>query len=130
MQHTTVPGPDTHAVAPAILDVERLEVFHVAIEFQVAAARLLPTGHAVLRDQLDRASLSVVLNISEGAARRGRRDRARFFTIARGSCSESAALIHLLAARGIAPANECQKARALAVRVIQMLTKMSQRLAP
>jgi hypothetical protein len=39
-------------------------------------------------------------------------------------------LIHLLAARGIAPVDECQKARTLAVRVIQMLTKMSQRLAP
>jgi four helix bundle protein len=82
----------------------------------------------VLRDQLERASLSAVLNISEGAARRGRRDRARFFTIARGSCSEAAALIHLLAARGIAPADDCQKARALAVRVIQMLTRMA--LAP
>jgi four helix bundle protein len=71
-----------------------------------------------------------VLNISEGAARRGRRDRARFFTIARGSCSESAALIHLLAARGIVPTDDCQNVRALAVRVIQMLTKMAQRLAP
>jgi four helix bundle protein len=131
MQHTTaVPAPAAPAVPAAVLDVERLEVFHVAVEFQAAEARLLPTGHAVLRDQLERASLSVVLNISEGAARRGRRDRARFFTIARGSVSESAALIHLLAARAIAPADESQKARALAVRVAQMLTKMAQRLAP
>jgi four helix bundle protein len=130
MQHTTaIPGPATPDVA-AVLDVERLEVFHVAVEFQAATARLIPSGHAVLRDQLERASLSVLLNISEGAARRGRRDRARFFTIARGSCSESAALIHLLAARGIAPAEHCQKVRVLAVRVIQMLTKMAQRLAP
>jgi four helix bundle protein len=131
MQHTTaVPAPATHTVPSAVLDVERLEVFHVAVEFQAAAARLLPTGHAVLRDQLERASLSVVLNISEGAARRGRRDRARFFTTARGSASESAAVIHLLSARALAPADECQKARALAVRVVQMLTKMAQRLAP
>jgi four helix bundle protein len=132
MQQTTaVPAPAVPAVPAAVLDVERLEVFHVAVEFQAAAAaRLIPSGHAVLRDQLERASLSVVLNISEGAARRGRRDRARFFTIARGSASESAALIHLLAVRGIAPADECQKARALAVRVVQMLTKMAQRLAP
>jgi four helix bundle protein len=131
MQHTTaVPAPVAPAVPAAVLDVEQLEVFHVAIAFQAAAARLLPSGHAVLRDQLERASLSVVLNISEGAARRGRRDRARFFTIARSSASESAGLIHLLGARGIAPADECQKARALAVRVVQMLTKMAQRLAP
>jgi hypothetical protein len=39
-------------------------------------------------------------------------------------------LIHLLGARGIAPVDECQKARALAVRVVQMLTKTAQRLAP
>jgi hypothetical protein len=54
MQHTTaVPAPAAHDVPAAVLDVERLEVF----------------GHAVLRDQLGRASLSVVLNISEGAVR-------------------------------------------------------------
>jgi len=45
---TAVPVPDAH----------KLAVYHVSVAFQVAAMSLLPKGHAVLRDQLERASVS------------------------------------------------------------------------
>jgi hypothetical protein len=35
------------------------------VEFQTLASALSPKGQAVLRDQLERASLSIALNIAE-----------------------------------------------------------------
>jgi four helix bundle protein len=128
MQHTTaVSGPDGPlAVPPAVLDAERLEVFHVAVAFQAASARLLPVGHAVLRDQLERASVSVVLNISGGCrARFMDREGALLRHNARGSATESAAVLDLLRARGLVSGLDYRRGRALLVRVIQMLTRLS-----
>ena len=125
--HTADSGPVTTA-AP-LPDAHRLAVYHVAVAFQAAAMALLPKGHVVLRDQLERASLSTVLNLAEGAGRRSRRDKGRFYTIARGSAMESAALIDVLVARQLTTADAARQARELAVRAIQMLTKLQQAMA-
>jgi four helix bundle protein len=123
--------PDILAAAPAappaapLLDAEKLDVYRAAVEFQVLAARLLPRrGLATLRDQLDRASVSIVLNVAEGAGRLSGPDKARFYAIARGSATECAAIVDLVLARGLAPASSCRHARSLLVRVVQMLTKL------
>jgi four helix bundle protein len=89
------------------------------------AARLVANRRVgALRDQLDRASVSVALNIAEGAGRRTARDKAHFFTIARGSATECAAILDLLSARGlIAPAAHRQ-GRGLVIRIVQMLTRL------
>jgi four helix bundle protein len=76
------------------LDAERLDVFHVAVEFQAIAAGFAAKADAVLRDQLSRASVSIVLNVAEGAGRRSRRDKARFYSMARGSAAECGAILY------------------------------------
>ena len=48
-----------------------------------------------LRDQLDRASSSVVLNLAEGSAKHSRKDRVRFYQIAMGSLREVEAILEL-----------------------------------
>lgn len=48
-----------------------------------------------LRDQVRRASISVVANIAEGFERGSHREFAQFLTIARGSCAEVKALAHV-----------------------------------
>ncbi len=48
-----------------------------------------------MKDQLERASLSIVLNLAEGSAKTGK-DRKRFFTIAMGSLKETQAIIDLM----------------------------------
>lgn len=48
------------------------------------------------KDQLRRASTSMVLNIAEGNARFTNKDRLHFFTIVRGSANECIALIDML----------------------------------
>jgi four helix bundle protein len=112
---------------PAHLDCERLDCFRVAVEFQTLAASI-GSGRSLgaLRSQLDRASVSIALNIAEGAGRRTAADKARFFAIARGSASECAAALELLDARSpLAPAY--RHARGLLVRLVrlvQMLTRL------
>ena len=123
-----IPDPFPTAEA-AVPDTHKLAVYYVAVAFQAAAMRLLPKGHAVLRDQLERASLSIVLNIAEGAGRRSRRDKGRFYTIARGSAMESLALIDVLIARQIATPGAAKDAKDLGIRVVQMLTKLQQAMA-
>ena len=86
----------------ALLDAERLDCYRIALEFQAISAQLTPRyGCAELRDQLDRASISIVLNIAEGCGRRSPADKARFYSMARGSATECAAILDLLGARGL-----------------------------
>ena len=49
----------------ARIDAEKLECYHVAQEMRVLVVGVLPGASRAARDQLDRASLSVVLNIAE-----------------------------------------------------------------
>jgi four helix bundle protein len=110
-------------VVPA-LDAEKLHVYRVALDAHALAVELVPADRRVLRDQLERASLSVVLNISEGAGRRSRPDKRRHYAIARGSAMECASAVEVARVRGLASAEDCARVRALYVRVVQMLTKL------
>ncbi len=77
------------------LGPERLLAYTVGREFRRMAMRLEVRGGG-LRDQLDRASASVLLNCAEAVGRSGRRDQARLFAIARGSAYECLAILDLL----------------------------------
>ena len=110
-------------------DHERFDVFRVALEFQELVPRLFPRrGLAALRDQLDRASSSILLNIAEGAGRFSRAEKAQFYLIARGSAMESAAVLDVLLSRGLITAAVHRHGRGLLLRVTQMLTKLVQRM--
>jgi four helix bundle protein len=122
-QTIQVLSPD--ALGSAFLDCERLDCYRVAVEFQTLAADLCGGRRlGALRDQLDRASVSIVLNIAEGAGRRTPADKAHFFTMARGSATECAAVIELLAARGFLTPPTHRHGRGLLVRIVQMLTRL------
>jgi four helix bundle protein len=136
MPHDFTPGPPQYAdmVPPfagaALLDAEKLDCYRLAVEFQALAARLVPRRHqAVLRDQLDRASVSIVLNIAEGAGRVSPADKGRFYAMARGSATECAAVIDLLWARGLVDPTLRNRARSLLVRIVQMLTRLGASMA-
>src|SRR5262245_31888341 len=119
----TISNPERAGVPVAYLDCERLDCYRLAVEFQtLAAGMVLDRRLGTLRDQLDRASVSIVLNLAEGAGRRAGPDKAHFFTIARGSATECAAVFDLLLARNLVAPSEHKRARGLLVRVIQMLT--------
>ena len=111
------------------LDADRLEVYHLAREFDLFAARVLPRrGCGWLQDQLQRASSSTALNIAEGAGRFHRAEKAHFYLIARGSAMECASVLDIALGRGLVTAAAHRHGRGLLARVIRMLTKLAQRM--
>src|SRR5262249_41099898 len=61
-----------------------------------------------IRSQLDRASLSTLLNTAEGNGKRERQLRVRYFDHARGSAAECAACLDALVARRVTTAERVE----------------------
>ena len=110
MPDAFAPGPSHPSNAPlfagaALLDAEKLDCYRIALEFQAIAGQLAPKR------------------------RRSPADKARFYSMARGSATECAAILDLLGARGLIDAPQRNRAPALLVRIVQMLTRLVGRMA-
>lgn len=94
-----------------------------------ACAPIAATLTAILRDQLLRASSSVVLNIAEGFGSSSRGVKRRHYEIARGSAVECIAVLDLALALGIVDGADAglATARTLFTRVAMMLSKLETR---
>ena len=82
---------------------EKLDVYKKAYSVNQNVYRLIKQNNSIPfypKNQLARASLSVMLNIAEGNSRFSDRDKKNFFVIARGSSFECASLIHFLTEEG------------------------------
>ncbi len=109
---------------------EKLEVYNASLEFVAFVSGLvggLSTEHRNARDQLVRSSQSIPLNIAEGNGKRSLGERRRFFEIARGSATESAATLDVLTVCGGCTKDHVAPGKALLVRIVSMLTKMTER---
>ncbi len=107
---------------------ERLDVYQRALDaldLCDAIRAQMPPGNAHLKDQLDRAATSVLLNIAEGAGEFSRDEKGRFYRIAKRSATEAAAILHIIARRGHAPAHLTHEARETLDRVVSMLVRMA-----
>jgi len=111
----TTPAPSLH----------RFDAYRLAVDFRRIVVPWLPLRRSELSDQLDRASISVPLNIAEGAGRSTPRERARHHTIARGSAVECLACLDLLELELAAP-NTAQ-ARLVILRLLNVLTALIRR---
>ena len=108
-------------------DHEKLDVYQLAIEFVANANDIierLPRGRGYLADQLQRAALSIVLNIAEGAGRFSPADKAVFYTRARASATENAAVLDLCRKLNLLPTTSTDNNKALLERIAQMLSKL------
>jgi four helix bundle protein len=63
-------------------------------QFEVIQAN--PTVSRVIKDQLLRASSSIVLNIAEGSGKHSRLEKKNFYVISRGSVQECVAILRLM----------------------------------
>ena len=109
------------------LNHENLNVYQISIEFLSLAfstIKEIPTGYSFLCDQLKRASLSIPLNIAEGAGRYSKQDQAKFYKIARGSANECAAIFDVIQTTKIVKNVNWQKAKELLFQIVSMLSKM------
>jgi len=110
-------------------DHERLNVDQEAIAFCGWVGDLLNeiTVKAAAKDQLDRASTSLPLNIAEGNGKFSDADRSRFLEIARGSALECAACLDVLVVRKLIATERIASAKEQLVRVVNMLMGMLKR---
>src|SRR5579862_3364413 len=116
-----------------MFDHERLDVYQLELRFIAWLALLLDETrdcNAVstreIRDQVDLASISIVLNTAEGNGKRQRPVRAKYFDDARGSVTEAAACLDVMVAKGICPSDRVIEGKEMLARIGQMLTRMVQ----
>jgi len=112
-----------HTLKQSQFSFERLDVWRVALEALRAIKALQFQRFGDLKQQLDRAALSIVANLAEGVGKDGA-DQKRFFGIARGSTYESAALVESAYELGLIDADARMSARTPLLRVAAMLTRM------
>lgn len=108
-------------------DHEKLKVYQSAIAFVAWSTDLLNEikAKAAVKDQLDRASTSVPLNIAEGNGKFAIRDRCRFLDIARGSALECAACLDVLVAKRLADEQEIRSGKEQLLEVVSMLVGLT-----
>ena len=112
-------------------DHEKLEVYQLELQCLTWVTDLLIETRASqtphLRetcDQLDRASLSALLNTAEGNGKRATQQRARYFDDARGSAMECAACLDALVAKRATTKQWIAEGKALLIRVVSILCKL------
>jgi four helix bundle protein len=118
----------------AQFDHEKRDVYQAELSFVRWVTRILQECrnsagrfHREACDQLDRASLSILLNTAEGNGKRQGRQRAKFFDDARGSAVECAACLDALVAKQIAEADRINEGKAMLLRIVSMLAKLVER---
>jgi len=106
---------------------EELDVYRAAKEalgIALAARKEWKGMPGELAPQFERALVSVVLNIAEGAGRASAADQRRHYAIARGSANEAGAVLSIVAAYRAVDGGTEEAIRSRLVRVVQMLSRM------
>jgi four helix bundle protein len=117
-----------------LFDHEKLDVYGVELEFVAWTTVFFddtcesPALHKrELFDQLDRASLSALLNTAEGNGKRPGRQRAKSFDDARGSAIECAACLDASVAKRIASEDRIRRGKEMLARIVAMFTRLVDR---
>jgi four helix bundle protein len=110
-------------------DHEKLDVYRESINFCGWVGEFLPSisAKAAAKDQLDRASASIPLNIAEGNGKLSAKDRSRFFEMARGSALECAACLDVLVVRKLTKEESVAAQKERLVRIVEMLVGLLRR---
>ena len=75
--------------------MKNFKTLELAIEFYQKGQKL-KINNRIIKDQFDRASLSIALNIAEGYGRLTEKDRRRFYSISYGSLRETQCLLEIM----------------------------------
>jgi four helix bundle protein len=110
-------------------DHEKLVVYQQSIAFIAWLTELIENADRVgdVRDQLDRASTSMPLNIAEGNGRYAPKDRCRFFDIAHASALECAACLDVLVAKSKLTSDQIRPGKEQLQGIVRMLMGLIKR---
>src|SRR5579871_6038781 len=106
---------------------ERLDVYCAAkeaLEIALGMRKQWKGMPGELSSQFERALVSAVLNIAEGAGRASAVDQKRHYAIARGSANEAGAVLAIVASYRAVDEQAIRAIRGRLIRVVQMLTRM------
>ena len=113
------------------LDHERLIVYQRAISFitwsSVLNKEIGPSGD--VRNQLDRASTSVPLNIAEGNGKFSIRDRIKYLDIAYGSALECSACLDVVVAKSAAAPMRVAEGKQIIEEIVNRLVRLRESIA-
>jgi four helix bundle protein len=111
--------------APKVIwfEHEKLDVYQKAIAFVALVSPLLEglVRAGDVRDQFDRASTSIPLNIAEGNGKYTQKDRCRFFDNAHGSALECAGGLDILVAKQKLTLDQTRPGKERVQRIVRML---------
>ena len=113
-----------------LLDHEKLTVYQIAVEFVILAdevVKCLPRGKGYLSDQLQRAALSITLNIAEGAGEFAIDEKSRFYRMAKRAATECSGILEICQKLQLIEASLYTKGRDLLIQIVSMLIKMVQK---
>jgi four helix bundle protein len=120
--------------AAAVFDHEKLHGYQLQLRFISWVTSLLEEAKKVaagksreVYDQLDRASLSMLLNTAEGNGKRRGQSRAKFFDDARGSATECAACLDALVAKSVFMGERIFEGKTMLLRIVSILCKLVER---
>jgi four helix bundle protein len=117
------------APAETWFDHEKLDVYREAIAFVGWLSELLENAVRVgdVKDQLDRAATSIVLNLAEGNGKYAPKDRCRFFDTAHGSALECAGGLDVLVVKKKATLDQIRAGKDRLQKIVRMLMGLIKR---
>jgi four helix bundle protein len=116
-----------------MFDFEKLEVYQ---KIRGLNAELIPwviskqQEHPYLCDQLKRASLSSLLNLSEGTGRMGAQDKKQFYIRSRASVFECVSILQVMLDTGVISPSKFEHFYELFEQVSKMMLGMIRNLKP
>jgi four helix bundle protein len=81
------------------------------------------------RDQIQRASVSILNNIAEGFERKSNKELSHFLFIAKGSCGEVRSMLHLALELGYISEKDFQKMYTECIEISKMISGLIKTLA-
>jgi four helix bundle protein len=118
----------------ALFGHEKLDVYRLELKFiewttilSIEISNTAQSNRRELLEQLDRASLSALLNTAEGNGKRLGRQRAKFFDDARGSAVECSACLDAAVAKDLVDEARVHSGKEMLVRIVGMLTRLVDR---
>jgi four helix bundle protein len=114
-------------------DHERLDVYKISMDFIILSDQLigsLPSGRSYLGDQLHRAASSIILNIAEGAGEFSKKEKARFYRMARRSATECAAVLDICRCLKLSEPEIILSGRSMLLRIVAMLVSLVKVMGP
>jgi len=108
-----------------------LTVYKKAKDFHQAAKSVIADKNlkSYEKDQLSRASFSIILNIAEGSGRFSKKDRQNFFVITRSSVFECVAILDVLKNNHVLSQEEFEKLEIMADELSRILYTMIKNLS-